>query len=98
MGTPSSAKIIEDDDLALKALENFYHANGAAYEGMADRNGHIRKVAGEGESISWGGAQTKGKGSDCKLTKNMFFHRDMLKLILKKRHNIADFLPDTTVF
>ena len=40
MGTSSSAKIIEDVDLALKALEIFYHADGAAVEGLADRNGH----------------------------------------------------------
>ena len=30
MGTPSSARIIQDVNLALKALEIFYHANGAA--------------------------------------------------------------------
>ena len=40
MGTPSSARIIEDVDLALKALEIFYLANGASVEGLADRNGH----------------------------------------------------------
>ena len=62
MGTPFSARIIEDVDLALKLLEILYHANGATVEGMADRNGHIQKVLGEGESISLGGAQTKGKG------------------------------------
>ena len=72
MGTPSSARIIEDVDLALKPLEIIYHANGAAVGGMADRNGHIRKVAGEGKSEFWGGARTKGKGREFKLTKNMF--------------------------
>ena len=41
--TPSSASIIQDFDMALKALEIFYHKNGAAVEGLADRNGHIRK-------------------------------------------------------
>ena len=51
MGTPSSARIIEDVDLALKALENFYHADGAAVEGLADRNIHTRKVIGEGKSV-----------------------------------------------
>ena len=56
MGTPSSARIIHDVDLALKALGIVYHANGAAVEGLADRNGHRRKVIGEGKSISWGGA------------------------------------------
>ena len=39
MGTPSSAKIIQDVDLALKLLEIVYHATGAAVEGLADRNG-----------------------------------------------------------
>ena len=52
MGTPSSARIIQDVDLALKALEIVYRANGAAVEGLADRNGHRRKVVGEGESDS----------------------------------------------
>ena len=53
MGTPSSAEIIQDVDLALKALEVFYHANGAAVEGLADRNLHRQKVVGEGESVSF---------------------------------------------
>ena len=38
MGTPSSARIIQDVDLELKALEIVYLANGAAVEGLADRN------------------------------------------------------------
>ena len=98
MGTPSAARIIEDVDLALKALEIVYHANGATVYVLADRNGHIRKVLGEGESVSWGGAWTKGKGRECELTKNMFFHIDLLKLCLKKKHNITEFFPDTAVF
>ena len=56
MGTPSSPRMIQDVDLALKALEIVYHANGAAVEGLADRNGHRKKVVGEGKSVSWGGA------------------------------------------
>ena len=52
MGTPSSARIIQDVDLALKALEIVYCANGAAVEGLTDRNGHRRKVVGEGKIIS----------------------------------------------
>ena len=28
----------------------------------------------------------------------MFLHSDLLKLCLKKKHNITDLLPDTTVF
>ena len=65
MGTPSSARIIQDFNLALKLLEIVYHANGAAVEGLADRNGHRRKVLGEGENFSWGGERTKGKGHEC---------------------------------
>ena len=68
--------------MALKALEIVYHENGAAVEGMADRNQHRRKVVGEWESVRWGGARTKGKGRECELTKNMFVHSDMLKLCL----------------
>ena len=63
MGTPSSARIIEDVDLALKALEIVYLANGAATEGLADSNGHRRKLLGEGKSVSWGGARTKVRGA-----------------------------------
>ena len=98
MGSPSSARIIEDVDLALKALEIVYLANGAAVEGLADRNGHRRKVMGEGKLVSWVVAPTKGKGRDCELTKNMFLHSDLLKLCLKKKRNINEFFPDTTVF
>ena len=68
-GTPSLARIIQDADLALKVLEIFYRENGAAVEGMSDRNGHRREVVGEGKSVSWGGAWTKGKGCECELTK-----------------------------
>ena len=56
MGTPSSVRIIEDVDLALKALGIFYHANGASVEGLAYINGHTCKEVGEGKSVSWGGA------------------------------------------
>ena len=64
MGTPSSARSIEDVYLALKALEIVYRENWAAVEGLANRNGHRRKVVGEGESFSWEGARTKGKGCE----------------------------------
>ena len=53
IGTPSSARIIQDVDLALKELEIVYRENGAAVEGLADRNGHRRKVLGKGESVRW---------------------------------------------
>ena len=84
MGTPSLARIIQDVDLSLKSLEIVYRANGAAVEGLADRNGHRQKVVGEGESVSWGGARTKVKGRECELTKKMFLHSDLLMLCLKK--------------
>ena len=84
MGIPSSARIIKDVDLALKELEIVCRANGAAVEGLADINGHRREEVGEVKSVSWGGARTKGKGIKCKITKNMFFHNDLLQLCLKK--------------
>ena len=86
MGTPSLERIIEDVDLALKALEIVYLENGASVEGVAGRNGHRRKVVGEGKSVSWGGARTKGKGRECELTKNMFLRSDMLKLCQGRTH------------
>ena len=52
MVTPSLARIIQDIDLALKALVIVYRENGAAVEGLADRNGQRRKVVGEGKSVS----------------------------------------------
>ena len=57
---------------------------GASVEGLDDSNEHIRKMIGEGKSVSWGGACTKGKGRECELTKYMFLHSDLLKLCLKK--------------
>ena len=69
MGTHSSARIIQDVDLELKELKIVYRANGAAVEGLTDRNGHRRKVGGERKSVSWGGARTKDKGRKCELTK-----------------------------
>ena len=52
MRAPSSARIIEDVDLALKALEIVYLANGSVVEGLADSIGHRWKVVGEGKSVS----------------------------------------------
>ena len=97
LGAPSSARIIQYVNLALKALEIVYRANGDAVEGLADRNGHRRKVVGEGNSVSWGGSRTKVKGRECEIAKNMFLHSDLLKLCLRKKHNIAEFIPDTPV-
>ena len=98
MGTLSSARITEDVDLALKALEIVYRANGAAVEGISDRNGHRKKEVCKWKNVSWGGARTKGEGCECKLNKKMFFHSDFLKLCHTKKRKITEFLPDTTVF
>ena len=51
MGTPSSVRIIEDVDLALETLEIVYRTNGAAVEGISDRNGHRNKEAGKGKGV-----------------------------------------------
>ena len=98
MGTPSSARIIQDVDLLLKSLEIVYSENVAAVEGLDDRNGHRRIGVGQFQSVSWGGTRNKGKGHKCELTKKMFLHSDQLKLCLKKKHNISEFFPDTTFF
>ena len=84
MGATFKKRIIEDVDLALKSLEIVYRANGAAVEGLADRNGHRLKVLGEGKSANWGGAWTKGKRNECEITKYILLHSDLLKLCLKK--------------
>ena len=55
-------------------------------------------MVGEGGSGSWGGARTKGEVHECELTKNMFFHSDLLQMCLKKKRKITEFFPDTTVF
>ena len=49
MVTPPLARIIQYVDLALKAFEIVYRANGASFYGLADMNGHRRKVLGEGK-------------------------------------------------
>ena len=51
-----------------QALEIFCSAHARAIEG----------VVGEGESVNWGGAQTKGKVHKCKLTNKMFLKSDFL--------------------
>ena len=60
-GNPSLERIIQDVDLALKALEIVYLENGAAVEGLAYRNGHRRKVVGKRKSVRCGVARTKGE-------------------------------------
>ena len=97
-GTPYSAIIIEDVDRALEALLIVFFANGAAVERITDKNGHRRNKVGEGKSVSWGGAQTKGEGRKCNTTKNMFFHSDLLQLCMKKKRKITEFFPDTNIF
>ena len=52
MGAPSSARMVQDADLELKALEMVYHANSAAVEGLVDRNGYRRKEGGKGKLFS----------------------------------------------
>ena len=79
-------------------LEILYHTNRDEFEGIADRNGHRRKVVGEGKSVSWGGVRNNGEGCECEINKNMFMHSDLFKLCLKKKHNITELFPDTTVF
>ena len=98
IGNPPSARIIRDVDLALKTLEIVYRENESAVEGLADRNGHRRKVVGKAKSVRSGGARTKGEGRECEIAKNMLFHSDLLKLCLMKRRNISDFFPHTNVF
>ena len=51
-GTPSSARIIENVDKALEALEIVFHANGAAVEGLEDRDGQRRKEVYEVKIVS----------------------------------------------
>ena len=51
MGTPSLARIIQDVDLSLKALEIIYLANRDSVEGLADRSGNIWKLLGEGKML-----------------------------------------------
>ena len=94
IGTPSSARIIQDVDLALKALEIVYHENGAAVEALNDINGHRKKVVGKGKGVKCGGARTKGEVCECELAKKMLFHSDELKLCLMKRRKISDFFPE----
>ena len=60
--TPSSARVIEDVDCALEALEIVFRANGAAFEGITGRNGHILNELGEGRGVSLVCAQTKVEG------------------------------------
>ena len=98
MGTPYPVKIIEDKDLALKALEIVYRGNCAAVEGLEDKNGHRKKEVVKGKIVSWGGAQTKSEGCECKLTKNMFFHGDLFKLCHEKKRKITEFSPQHHCF
>ena len=83
-GTNYSDRIIEDADRVLEALKTFFHANGAEVKGLVNRNGHRRKEVGEEKSVIWGGERTNSEGCECKLAKNMFFHRDLLQLCLNK--------------
>ena len=75
-------------DWSLEAFKIFYHDNEAAVDILGDRNEHIWPVLGGGKSGRWGGAQSKGEGRCCNIDKKHFLHSDLLKLCLKKKHNI----------
>ena len=49
----------------VESVENVYRENGDVVEGLADINGHRRKVVGKGGSVRCGGAWTKGEGREC---------------------------------
>ena len=51
-----------------QGFEIVYSAHAGAVEG----------AVGEGESVSWGGAQAKGEMHKCELTNKMFLHSDLL--------------------
>ena len=51
-------------------------------------------MLGDGKSVSWGGAQTKGEGRECELTKSMFFYNDSLQLCLREERDLP-FFPQT---
>ena len=57
-----------------------------------------KQVVGEGKGGIWGDALTKGEVHECKLIKNIFVHSDLLQFCLKKKRNITEFFPDTTIF
>ena len=54
MVTTYSERIIQDVGMSLKVLEIFYRSNGSAVEGLADSNGHRRKVLVEGKMFQVG--------------------------------------------
>ena len=97
MGTPSSASIILDVYLALKALEIVYRKNGADVEGIVDGNGHRHKVVGERKIVSWEVAQTKGKGRERKLNKKAVLSNLFVEVVSEGKKNISEFFPDITV-
>ena len=95
------ARIIQDVDLALKALEIVYRENGAAVERLADRNGHRRKVLGKGKSVRWSDVEVHGpkvRIAGANSPKKMLFHSDLMKMCPMKIRNISEFFPDITVF
>ena len=55
-------------------------------------------MLGDGESVMWGGARSKGERSQCDYDKKTFLQYDLVKLCLKRKCNINKFLPDTAVF
>ena len=63
-GRPLSARIIEDVDRELEALEIVFRANSAAVEELTDRNGHRRRDVVKDKSVSRRGERTKGEGRE----------------------------------
>ena len=85
-GTPSSARIIQDVDLALKALEIIFHANSTAVEGLAERNGHRRKK----------GHITKVRVASAN-SPTRFYSTVICCSFVRKKRKVNEFFPDTTV-
>ena len=57
-------------------------------ESVDNTNVHRQKVVCEGQSFSWGGARTKGKGRECELTKKMLLYSGYTTLFRSSRRDM----------
>ena len=95
---PSWTQIIKYVDQALESLEIVYRVHAVAVEGLADQNGHIQHVVGDGKGGRWEVAWSKCEGCEWNIERNMFLRSDLLKLYLNQKRNITEYFPDVIMF
>ena len=78
-------------------MEIVYRSNGAAVEGIADRNGHRKKEGGKGKVSVGEVHKPKVRVASDNSPKHVLPQR-FVSVVSEEKQKITEFFPDTTVY